>query len=444
MKQCLLDGKTNGKNLNEEFDSCKWNVQLVDVKESSGEIKDTSFVNCSDGGFSVCGGNENIEKVESEDNNPSIEGYPSLRRNIICSNSGTLNAVSLRGGDGVKDNSSLWILNDGCSIEGIASERDSSFFIPVLESVEAKEEANRMKLTFKGMLLVPCNLSFSVVKKKGEEKEIEKHDFDSNGFLSEREAEGSVAKDLISNCGNEIEVSVSILFGNSNAPSSTNSFILKNRSEPEPKGDERTVEGNKEGKSSWALVVILIFAVLFVIALIGFIIFVVRWRKQKRRTKELEIIVEDTVKKDPKLIEMMTMEMSPEEQWRRAEREAEKKNEERIQKRMCVKSLGHSESSEHLLSESCSTEYILGHDSDKIPYWELEKDEEEETRKRTPSPSISSTSTTDSDSTFVRGEDFRPTTSSKLNHEDTIAWLFSREELITDLRDSLFMPLFIN
>ncbi|KAH7826318.1 uncharacterized protein MONOS_17410 [Monocercomonoides exilis] len=64
------------------------------------------------------------------------------------------------------------------------------------------------------------------------------------------------------------------------------------------------------------------------------------------------------------------------------------------------------ESSEHLLSESGSTEYILGRDSDKIPQWMLEKDEEEEIRKRTPSPSISSTSTTsttDSDSTFVRG-----------------------------------------
>ncbi|KAH7832224.1 uncharacterized protein MONOS_16860 [Monocercomonoides exilis] len=110
---------------------------------------------------------------------------------------------------------------------------------------------------------------------------------------------------------------------------------------------------------------------------------------------------------------MVTMEMSPEEQWRRAEREAEKKNEERFKKRVYEKSLGHSESSEHLLSESGSTEYILGKDSDKIPEWVLEKDEEEKIRKQTPSPSISSTSTTgtsDTESTFVRGEDLCPTT----------------------------------
>ncbi|KAH7814892.1 uncharacterized protein MONOS_18382 [Monocercomonoides exilis] len=141
---------------------------------------------------------------------------------------------------------------------------------------------------------------------------------------------------------------------------------------------------------------------------------------------------------------MVTMEMSPEEQWRRAEREAEKKNEERFKKRVYEKSLGHSESSEHLLSESGSTEYILGKDSDKIPEWVLEKDEEEKIRKQTPSPSISSTSTTgtsDTESTFVRGEDLCPTTSSMSNLVDAMACSSPHEKLIVDLRDSLFMLL---
>eukprot|EP00770_Monocercomonoides_exilis_P011921 MONOS_11863.1-p1 / transcript=MONOS_11863.1 / gene=MONOS_11863 / organism=Monocercomonoides_exilis_PA203 / gene_product=unspecified product / transcript_product=unspecified product / location=Mono_scaffold00619:35705-36877(+) / protein_length=390 / sequence_SO=supercontig / SO=protein_coding / is_pseudo=false len=105
----------------------------------------------------------------------------------------------------------------------------------------------------------------------------------------------------------------------------------------------------------------------------------------------------------------------------------------------------HSESSEHLLSESGSTEYILGRDSDKIPQWMLEKvdekEEEEETRKRTPSPSISSTSTTDSDSTFVRSESMCPTTSSMSNLVDAMACSSPHEKLIVDLRDSLFMLL---
>ncbi|KAH7831149.1 uncharacterized protein MONOS_9680 [Monocercomonoides exilis] len=440
MDSCIFDGSSKERNemdSNTEEEMCRWDGSVVDVVKSSVMMKDTTISNSPDGGITMSGGNVIIEKGEFLNNNPSIEGYPSLRRNIICSDSGALNVMSLKGGDGWKDNTSLWTLNEGCSFEGIVSERDSSFFIPVLESVEAKEEADRMKLTFKGLLLVPCNLSFSVVKRKGEEKEIEKHDFDSNGFLSEREAEGSATKYLINSCGDETEVSVYILFGNAESPSSANSFILKNKSEPESKGDERISEGGKEGKSSLALIVIAIFTVLFLVALIGFILFVVRWKKVKNEAEDLREIVNDNIRKDPKAFEMVTMEMSPEAQWRREE----KKNEERNKKRVYEKSLGHSESSEHLLAESGSTEYILGRDSDKIPEWALEKVEEEEIRKQTPSPSISSTCSTDSDSTFVRGEDLCPTTSSMSNLVDAMACSSPHEKLIVDLRDSLFMLL---
>ncbi|KAH7831741.1 uncharacterized protein MONOS_509 [Monocercomonoides exilis] len=443
---CVFDGSSierNRQNLNEEEEMCKWDGSLVDVVKSFVMMKDSTLSNSPEFGITMSGGNVIIEAGNFSNNNPSIERYPSLRRNIICSDSGTLNVMSLKGGDGLERNTSLWMLNEGCSFEGIVSERDSSFFIPVLESVEAKEETDRMKLTFKGILLVPCNLSFSVVKKKGEEKEIEHYDFDSNGFLSEREVEGSVGKDLISNCGDETEVSVCILFGDINNPSSTDSFILKNRSEPKTNGDARIAEGGKEGKSIWPIIVVIL-AMMFLIVLIVSIILAVRWRRAKNENKDLREIVNDTVKKDPKLIEMVTMEMSPEAQWRRAEREAEKKNEERIKKRVYEKSLGHSESEEHLLSECGSTEYILGKDSDKIPEWMLEKLEDEEediSRKRTPSPSISSTSTTDSDSTFVRGEDLCPTTSSMSNLVDAMACSSPHEKLIVDLRDSLFMLL---
>ncbi|KAH7820952.1 uncharacterized protein MONOS_11585 [Monocercomonoides exilis] len=220
---------------------------------------------------------------------------------------------------------------------------------------------------------------------------------------------------MITEAGEGVEVSVCIQFGDGNNPSSTDSFILKNTSEAKVNGDDRIAEGGKEGKSYWLLIVIAIFAVLFLVVLIVSIIFIVRWRRAKEEAKDLREIVNDNIRKDPKLIEMVTMEMSPEEQWRRAEREAEKKNEERMKKRVYEKTLGHSESSEHLLSESGSTEYILGRDSDKIPDWALEKVEEEEIQKRSPSPSISSTSTTDSDSTFVRREDLCPTASSMLN-----------------------------
>ncbi|KAH7818133.1 uncharacterized protein MONOS_3932 [Monocercomonoides exilis] len=445
MDSCIFNGNSKGKNeknSNTEEDICKWDGSLVDVVKSSVMMKDTTISNSPEGGITMSGREMTVNDGRFENNNPFIEGYPSLRRNIICSDSGTLNVMSLKGGDGVLPNTSLWMLNEGCSFEGIASERDSSFFIPVLESVETKEEANRMKLTFKGMLLIPCNLSFSIVKSLGEEKEIEKHDFDSNGFLSEREVEGSVAKDFISNYGDEIEVSMYILFGNTESPASTGSIILKNKSEIESKakGDERIVEGGKEGKSYWIIIVVVLVVILLVV-LIGFVIFVVRWRKAKEEAKKYKEIVDDNIKKDPKAFEMVTMDMSHEEQWRRAE----KKNEENAKKRVFVKTMVHSESEEYLLAESGSTEYILGKDSGKIPDWALEKvdekeeeEEVEELRKRSPSLSLSSTGT---ETSYVQIEDVSPTTSSMSNLVDAMACSSPFEKLIVDLRDSLFMLL---
>ncbi|KAH7826404.1 uncharacterized protein MONOS_4219fu4220 [Monocercomonoides exilis] len=451
MDSCIFDGSSNKrkeKNLNVEQEICRWEGSLVNVVKSSVMMKDTTIANSSEGGITISGGNVNIEKGEFMNNNPSIEGYPSIRRNIICSDSGTLNVMSLKGGDGLKDNSSLWILNEGCELGGMIEERASSFFIPVVE--EARNETGsegRTIITLSGRLLLPCNVSLKLSFRNGREDVVESYGIGEKESVSENEIVAVVSSVQMGAVGAETEVSVSLLFGKGDSPSSTDLFILKNRSETEGKRDDIIVEGGKEGKSFWPIIVV-VMAIILLIVLIVSIIFIVRWRKQKRRTEELEVIVEDTVKKDPKAFEMVTMEMSPEEQWRRAEREAEKKNEERMKKRVYEKSLGHSESSEHLLSESGSTEYILGRDSDKIPEWMLEKvDEkevEEEARKRTPSPSISSTSTTDTsdtESTFVRGEDLCPTTSSMSNLVDVMACSSPHEKLIVDLRDSLFMLL---
>ncbi|KAH7830335.1 uncharacterized protein MONOS_10979 [Monocercomonoides exilis] len=430
----------------EEAEICGWATSAVSFVNSTATLKDTTIENFSKGGARVTGGQLFIEKGEFMGNDPRIEGYPSARRNIVCGGKGSVDVGSLKGGDGQEMNGSLWMLNEGCKLSGIVEERKASLFVSTLESVAVEEEGAELKVAFKGQLLLPCNLSFRVVTAIRSEALVVRYEFESEGFVSEDETWGKIPSNSIREVEEEAEVTVSILFGDKEAPSSTEAIILKNKSKIQAAGDDIIVESGKEKMSSWALIVIVFLVMILLIVLIIAVAFIVRWKKQKRRTKELEVIVEDTVRKDPKLIEMVTMEMSPEAQWRRAEREAEKKNEERIKKRVYEKSLGHSESSEHLLSECGSTEYILGRDSDKIPQWMLEKIdekeiEEEETRKRTPSPSISSTSTTDSDSIFIRPESMCPTTSSMSNLVDAMACSSPHEKLIVDLRDSLFMLL---
>ncbi|KAH7826564.1 uncharacterized protein MONOS_7899 [Monocercomonoides exilis] len=450
VEACVFDGEKEVEIINEEVEGkeglCEWNGSLVDIENSKVVMRETTIMKSKRGGLWVGGGNVKIEKGEFENNNPSIEGYGSARRNAICEGNGELNVMSLKGGDGVLPNTSLWILNEGCEFEGMIEERASSFFIPVVE--EARNETasdGKTIIALSGRLLLPCNVSLKLGFRNGREEVVESYGIGEKESVSENEIVAVVSSVQMGAVGAETEVSVSLLFGKGDSPSLTDSFILKNRSETEGKGDDRIVEGGKEGKSYWLLIVIVLVVILLII-LISLVIFIVRWKKAKNENKDLREIVNDNFRKDPKAFEMVTMEMSPEEQWRRIERGAEKKNDERIKKRVYERNMEHSESSEHLLSESGSTEYILGKDSDKIPEWMLEKvdEKEEEIRKRTTSPSISSissTSTTDSDSTFVRGEDLCPTTSSMSNLVDAMACSSPHEKLIVDLRDSLFMLL---
>ncbi|KAH7832144.1 uncharacterized protein MONOS_12087 [Monocercomonoides exilis] len=351
----MLAKECETENMNTIADVCQWNGSLIHAENSNLHTKEIMIQNSSKGGLSIKGGKAAVEMGMLANNNPFIEKYPSLRRNIICSDSSSLNISSLKGGDGVINNSSLWILNDGCILGGIAAESPSPFFIPRLEDVSVNENGSHIVVKFKGSLLLPCDLSFRLVYKTGDAELVETYPFDENSFVSETEAIRRIPSEKFSNIGDETEVSVVILFGKQLAVTSPQ--IVKNKTEPKT-GKDRVVEGGKKEGSS----------------------------------------------------------------------------------------------SEHLLSESGSTEYILGRDSDKIPEWMLEKvdekeEEDEKTRKRTPSPSVSSTSSTsttdtsDTESTFVRMEDACPTTSSMSNLVDAIACSSPHEKLIVDLRDSLFMML---
>ncbi|KAH7831391.1 uncharacterized protein MONOS_16244 [Monocercomonoides exilis] len=156
MDSCIFDGslkERNEKQLNIEEEMCRWDGSLVDVVKSSMVMKVSTITNSPEGGITMRGGNVIIEKGEFIDNNPSIETYPSLRRNVICSDSGTLNVMSLKGGDGVLPNTSLWMLNEGCTLKGIAGEKPSPFFYPKLEDISVNENGSHIVVRFKGSLI---------------------------------------------------------------------------------------------------------------------------------------------------------------------------------------------------------------------------------------------------------------------------------------------------
>ncbi|KAH7827019.1 putative Protein tyrosine and serine/threonine kinase [Monocercomonoides exilis] len=287
MDNCIFDGSTkerNEQNLNEEEEMCRWEGSLVDIEKGSVMMKDTTISNSSSGGLSISAGNVTIEKGEFMNNNPFVEKYPSLRRNIICSDSASLTISSLKGGDGLMPNSSLWILNDGCTLGGISGERSSPFFIPKLEEASLIENDSNIAVKFNGALLLPCDLSFRLIFKTEDVELVETYPFDENSFVSEDEVIGTIPSENISTIADETEVSVMILFGKQLA--ATSPQILKNRSESKVNGDERISEGGKEGKSTWNLIVIVVMGVLFVIFMLIFVAVVVLLRKKLREAEK--------------------------------------------------------------------------------------------------------------------------------------------------------------
>ncbi|KAH7824246.1 uncharacterized protein MONOS_169 [Monocercomonoides exilis] len=188
-------------------------------------------------------------------NNPNAEDLPSMGNNIICSDHALLDIQGLKGGDGLKENSSLLVLNLGCNLSGIASER--AFFIPQLSSVNSHQQGNTLVIDFAGSLLLPCGLSSQIDFFDGSVHNLLVHPLQAEEFAGETEIYTAIPETIVTTVSEATEVSVKILFGNAESPASTESFILKNRSDIDPKGGERIVEGGKEGKLSLALIEII-------------------------------------------------------------------------------------------------------------------------------------------------------------------------------------------
>eukprot|EP00770_Monocercomonoides_exilis_P012712 MONOS_12655.1-p1 / transcript=MONOS_12655.1 / gene=MONOS_12655 / organism=Monocercomonoides_exilis_PA203 / gene_product=unspecified product / transcript_product=unspecified product / location=Mono_scaffold00715:20-10632(-) / protein_length=3474 / sequence_SO=supercontig / SO=protein_coding / is_pseudo=false len=107
---CVFEGQTmtNCNELASSREICHWNGSLVDMCNSSGTFEDTTISKGNFGGMTIFGGDVTISESEFVLNNPSIEGYPSARRNVICEGNGELDVVSVKGGDGMLPNTSLW------------------------------------------------------------------------------------------------------------------------------------------------------------------------------------------------------------------------------------------------------------------------------------------------------------------------------------------------
>jgi hypothetical protein len=134
----------------EEELSCSWSHSLLHFSSPSlsSSLEMVTIMNSREGGISIEeGGKVKIIDGMFENNTAESIKYPSFRHNILCLN-GELNIQSLKGGDGLLPNSSLFIRSsDKCKFEGIVKNHPSPLFIPSISSIDPPNEENEKKIS---------------------------------------------------------------------------------------------------------------------------------------------------------------------------------------------------------------------------------------------------------------------------------------------------------
>ncbi|KAH7832653.1 uncharacterized protein MONOS_13275 [Monocercomonoides exilis] len=260
---------------------CTWNGSLVSVDGCSAVFESATFSNSSYGALRVSGNKATVANSRFTNNSPMIAGYPSIRRNIVCANTSSLNVTNMSEGDGDEPNTSLWIVNDGCELSGDAADKPSPFFIPSISNVTAEKGEQLTKLNFTGSLLLPCNLVVKLETVINGNKTVALIDIAE--FTNETSILVNVMNDLLNTSGENDTISAALMFGNGhNAPSTTDPFFLKLTNDPDnpqPRNNSSSSSSNPKPPVI-AFVVPIVVAVVTLVVVAVVVVVVYRYRKK--------------------------------------------------------------------------------------------------------------------------------------------------------------------
>ena len=199
----------------EYSDICLWSggaVLVSGMNSDDHSFAGCSFTNITYGAIRIDSNTSlTISDIFFENNNPSLENFPSFRKNIVCINS-TLSINTPAKGDGSEATPSLWIASDGCTVSGTPS---SPFFIPTLTRASATldPDTKYLSVTFTGQNLIPCDLMYRITFNSDILSTI-------STFESETKAIAELNSSDYDRYVNSERVGVSLVYGTSHAETS--------------------------------------------------------------------------------------------------------------------------------------------------------------------------------------------------------------------------------
>ena len=243
---------------------CVWDGSLVTFSgKGNSSVIDCSFTNASFGAVELKGGvNLSIRHSLFENNSIFVTNFETARRNVLCTNS-FLSLTDPSGGDGILNNSSLWILNNNCTLEGLPIEYTSPLFIPTLTSATYTEDLSKplVSIEFTGTNILPCDVYLMLTFNT--EQNIS--DVINLTFISSTQALSVLSSILSLYFTNSTYVTASLLY---NSNTTTPSIPVK----------FSTSEHRTRSQSEWngfALIFLILFLVFFVLFVVAVVLIVI-------------------------------------------------------------------------------------------------------------------------------------------------------------------------
>ncbi|KAK2953421.1 hypothetical protein BLNAU_11707 [Blattamonas nauphoetae] len=176
LKDASLHGTTTPSSSNSEG-LCHWETGLLLLTNSTSTVDGAKLTHLSCGGVNMKNGSLTLISPTFSNNSPGNPSFPSLRRNIHCSEGGMIEIDGTMNGDGSKDSPSAWISSDNCTITGKEEVARAPMFIPSLNTDETsvKQTSDKIGIWLVGTLLIPCGLGVEVREWDEKEKKYGKN-----------------------------------------------------------------------------------------------------------------------------------------------------------------------------------------------------------------------------------------------------------------------------
>ncbi|KAK2948633.1 hypothetical protein BLNAU_16452 [Blattamonas nauphoetae] len=289
IEMCSLVGSKGNQeksNIDSSTALCEWDTGIIKLEDATTTITSTHMRQLSQGAINMKGGNLNIQGSIFSVNTPTDSfSFPSLRRNIRCSEGGLLEIGSLTGGDGKADNPHLWLSNKDCVLSGEDVNPNAPFFIPTLSSSSTStlnKTSQAFDLVMKGSTLIPCSLFLEVFEKKkdGSEGKMVRIGLseDSTNSFNETQIEVSLPVSSMSGFEKGLEWRGRLLYG---LNESTTSFVIQKNSV------DRAAQTVKENMKWW---IPLLVSLVCLLLLIVIVVMICRHRRKQNKQKSKQRI----------------------------------------------------------------------------------------------------------------------------------------------------------